>query len=175
MNELEFQKLRKKSEDGMVLSDEELECLKPYRVDNAIIMAAGYSARCMPLSNVMPKGLFRVKGEILIEREIEQLLAAGIKEIIVVTGFMQEKFAYLQEKYGVVLVYNEDYDKYNNMSSLYAAKAYMKNSYILCSDNYYEENVFHQYVYTSCYSCVYSEEYCDEFCVTSVDSQYQIT
>lgn len=171
MNELEFQKLRKKSEDGMVLSDEELECLKPYRVDNAIIMAAGYSARCMPLSNVMPKGLFRVKGEILIEREIEQLLAAGIKEIIVVTGFMQEKFAYLQEKYGVVLVYNEDYDKYNNMSSLYAAKAYMKNSYILCSDNYYEENVFHQYVYTSCYSCVYSEEYCDEFCVTSVDSE----
>lgn len=169
MNELEFNKLRETLENGAVLSSEELECLKPYKVDNAIIMAAGYSARCMPLSNVMPKGLFRVKGEILIEREIEQLLEAGVREIIVVTGFMHEKFEYLKDKYGVTLIHNSDYDKYNNMSSLYVAKAYMKNSYILCSDNYYESNVFHSYVFTPYYSCVYSESYCDEFCVTAVD------
>ena len=149
--------------------------LAPYKVDNAIIMAAGYSARCMPLSNVMPKGLFRVKGEILIEREICQLLEAGIREIIVVTGFMAEKFAYLKDKYGVTLVYNEDFDKYNNMASLYVAQEYMKNAYILCSDNYYEENVFHKYLYTSYYSCVYSESYCDEFCVTGTDENGFIT
>ena len=106
--------------------------LAPYLVDNAIIMAAGYSARCMPLSNVMPKGLFQVKGEILIEREIKQLLEAGIEEIIVVTGFMAEKFEYLKERYGVILIENKDFDKYNNMASLYAAQNYMKNSYILC-------------------------------------------
>ena len=169
MNELEFNELRDRLEKGLSLSDEERKCLESYKVDNAIIMAAGYSARCMPLSNVMPKGLFRVKGEILIEREIEQLLDAGIQEIFVVTGFMNEKFEYLKDKYGVILIYNQDYDKYNNMSSLYAARQYMKNSYILCSDNYYEENVFHQYVYTPYYSCVYSDVYCDEFCVTAVD------
>ncbi len=145
--------------------------LEKYRVDNAIIMAAGYSARCMPLSNVMPKGLFRVKGEIMIEREIEQLLAVGVTEIVVVTGFMSEKFEYLKEKYGVILVNNADYDKYNNIASLYVAQNYMKNSYILCSDNYYEENVFHKYVYSSYYSCVYSEAYCDEFCVQEVDDE----
>lgn len=170
MNELEFNQLRETVEKGTAVSAETMKHLEPYKVDNAIIMAAGYSARCMPLSNVMPKGLFRIKGEILIEREIKQLLEAGVKEIIVITGFMHEKFEYLKEKYGVMLVYNKDYDKYNNMSSLYAAKAYMNNSYILCSDNYYEENVFHQYVYTPYYSCVYSEGYCDEFCVTAVDS-----
>lgn len=151
------------------------ECLEPFRVDNAIIMAAGYSARCMPLSNVMPKGLFRVKGEILIEREIEQLLQAGIEEIIVVTGFMWEKFQYLEEKYHVLLVHNPDYDKYNNMASLYAAREHMKNSYILCSDNYYEGNVFHRYLYAPHYSCVYSDAYCDEFCVTAVDGDGCIT
>ena len=148
--------------------------LDKYKVDNAIIMAAGYSARCMPLSNVMPKGLFRVKGEILIEREIEQLKQAGISEIIVVTGFMHEKFEYLKEKYEVQIVNNPDYDKYNNMASLYAAKDYIRNSYILCSDNYYEENVFHQYIYAPYYSCVYSENYCDEFCVTKVDGEGNI-
>lgn len=145
--------------------------LEQYKVDNAIIMAAGYSARCMPLSNVMPKGLFRVKDEILIEREIEQLKQAGISEIIVVTGFMCEKFKYLVEKYEIQIINNPDYDKYNNMASLYAARDYIRNSYILCSDNYYEENVFHQYVYTPYYSCVYSESYCDEFCVTKVDEE----
>lgn len=154
-----------------VVTEKGMREMEHYRVDNAIIMAAGYSARCMPLSNIMPKGLFRVKGEILIEREIEQLLEAGIEEIVVVTGFMSEKFEYLKDKYGVVLIYNEDYDKYNNMASLYSAQNHMRNSYILCSDNYYEENVFHQYVFSPYYSCVYSEEYCDEFCVREVDEK----
>ena len=142
---------------------------KEFKVDNAIIMAAGYSARCMPLSNVMPKGLFKIKGEVLIEREIQQLKEAGVEEIIVVTGFMADKFAYLKDKYGVKLIHNADFDKYNNMASLYAAKDYIKNSYILCSDNYYSNNVFKNVVPDSYYSCVYSEKFCDEFCVTAMD------
>ena len=171
----EFKKLQHKVENRNLLTEEELNKLKPYKVDNAIIMAAGYSARCMPLSNILPKGLFRVKGEILIEREIRQLQEAGIKEIIVVTGFMQEKFQYLREKYGVILIHNDDYDKYNNIASLYKAQNYMKNSYILCSDNYYADNVFHKYVYSPYYSCVYSEEYCDEYCVLKEDKDGYIT
>mgnify|MGYP001082497492 FL=1 len=171
----EFKKLQHKVENRNLLTEEELNTLKPYKVDNAIIMAAGFSARCMPLSNILPKGLFRVKGEILIEREIRQLQEAGIKEIIVVTGFMQEKFQYLREKYGVILIHNDDYDKYNNIASLYKAQNYMKNSYILCSDNYYADNVFHKYVYSPYYSCVYSEEYCDEYCVLKEDKDGYIT
>lgn len=173
----EFKKLQYKAEnkEGNLLTEEELNILKPYKVDNAIIMAAGYSARCMPLSNVLPKGLFRVKGEILIEREIRQLQEVGVKEIIIVTGFMQEKFQYLRDKYGAILIHNDDYDKYNNIASLYKAQNYMKNSYILCSDNYYADNVFHKYVYSPYYSCVYSEEYCDEYCVLEEDKDGYIT
>ena len=173
----EFKKLQYKAENkvGNLLTEEELNILKPYKVDNAIIMAAGYSARCMPLSNVLPKGLFRVKGEILIEREIRQLQEVGVKEIIIVTGFMQEKFQYLRDKYGAILIHNDDYDKYNNIASLYKAQNYMKNSYILCSDNYYADNVFHKYVYSPYYSCVYSEEYCDEYCVLEEDKDGYIT
>ena len=157
--------------DDAGLTEKGLKELEQFKVKNAIIMAAGYSARCMPLSNVMPKGLFVVKGEVLIEREIEQLLEAGIEEIIVVTGYMKDKYDYLAEKYGVTMIYNEDYSIYNNMSSLFAAKEYIDQSYILCCDNYYERNVFSKYVYCSYYSCVYSENYCDEFCVTGVDEK----
>ena len=120
---------------GGKITEDGLQALKPYKVDNAIIMAAGFSARCMPLSKVMPKGLFLVKGESLMEREIRQLVDAGIREIIVVTGYLHEKFDFLADKYGVKLIYNEDYDKYNNMSSIYASRDYLKNSYVLCSDD----------------------------------------
>ena len=55
-----------------------------YRVDNAVIMAAGASSRFAPLSYEYHKGLIEVKGEILIERQIRQLREAGISEIIIV-------------------------------------------------------------------------------------------
>lgn len=161
--------------DGGGITELGLTAIEKFRVDNAIIMAAGFSARCMPLSSVMPKGLFRVKGEVLIEREIRQLKEAGVENIIIVTGYMHEKFAYLRDKYGVKLLLNQDFDKYNNMSSLYVAQNYMGNSYILSCDNYYEENIFHKYVYAPYTSSVYSEAFCDEYCITGVDGDGCIT
>ena len=52
------------------LTEKGLKTLEPYRVENAIIMAAGMSTRFAPLSYETPKGLLVVKGERLIEREI---------------------------------------------------------------------------------------------------------
>ena len=40
-------------------------------VKHAVIMAAGLSSRFAPLSYEKPKALFEVRGEILIERQIE--------------------------------------------------------------------------------------------------------
>ena len=81
---------------------------------NAIIMAAGTSSRFVPLSLEKPKGLLEVKGEVLIERQIRQLKEAGVQDITIVTGYKAAAFYYLQNKYGVRLVYNEDYNRYNN-------------------------------------------------------------
>ena len=78
------------------------------KVDNAIIMAAGTASRFAPLSYEKPKALIEVHGEVLIERQIRQLREAGVDEIIIVTGEMAEKFEYLKDTYGVVLVYNPD-------------------------------------------------------------------
>ena len=74
------------------------KALEPYRVQNAVIMAAGMSSRFAPLSYEVPKGLLKVKGERLIEREIEQLQEAGIEDITVIVGYLQEKMFYLAEK-----------------------------------------------------------------------------
>ena len=146
--------------------------LNEYKVDNAIIMAAGFGLRSFPLSRVMPKGLYVVKGEVLIERQIRQLREAGIIEIIVVVGYLKEQFKYLEEKYGVIIVENDDYYRYNNISSLYKAKEYLKNSFICCSDNYFNINVFEEYVYDSYYSCKYTGEYAEEHCITGMNGDY---
>lgn len=164
--------LRKKGWVDDRLTESGYQALDEYKVDNAIIMAAGFGLRSLPLSRIVPKGLYEVRGEVLIERQIRQLQEMGIKEIIVVVGYLKEKFAYLKEKYGVILIENDDYYRYNNISSLYAAKAYLKNSYVCCSDNYFNVNVFSKYVYDSYYSCKYTEGYADEHCVLKTNGDY---
>ena len=70
-----------------LLEEKQFEQLKKYRVNNAVIMAAGLSKRFAPVSAYCPKGLTLVKGEVLIERQIRQLQEAGITNIYVVVGY----------------------------------------------------------------------------------------
>lgn len=148
------------------VTEKGLKELEPYRVENAIIMAAGMSTRFAPLSYETPKGLLVVKGERLIEREIKQLREAGIQKITVVVGYMKEKMFYLADKYGVEIVVNEDYYRYNNCSSLMLVREQLGNTYICSSDNYFVENPFEEYVYRGYYSTVFAEGETDEYCVT---------
>jgi CTP:phosphocholine cytidylyltransferase-like protein/thiamine kinase-like enzyme len=153
--------------EGYSLTELGKEQLDKYKVDNAIIMAAGMSSRFAPLSYEFPKGLLEVKGERLIERQIKQLREAGIEEIIIVVGYMKEKFFYLEDKYNVKILVNNDYYKRNNNSTLYVAQKHLKNSYICSSDNYFEINVFEPYVYDSYYSSVFNKGCTDEYCITT--------
>lgn len=137
------------------------------KVDNAIILAAGFASRFVPLSLEYPKGLTVVKGEVLIERQIQQLRDAGISEIIVVTGYLMDQYAYLKEKYGVILIENTEYSIRNNHSSIYAARAYLKNSYICSSDNYFPKNPFHSREDHAFYSAVYADGQTDEWCLAT--------
>ncbi len=147
-----------------------LSYLEPYRVKNAIVLAAGFGSRCVPLTYETPKGLLKVKGQPMLERQIEQLLAKGIEEIILVVGYMKEAFDYLIDKYGVQLIFNPDYATANNYASLYQAADYLDNSYILVADNWMEKNIFNPYEPSSWYSCLYFEGETEEWCVETTAS-----
>lgn len=153
------------SGSSLALSPIGTDVLNSYRVDNAIIMAAGMSSRFTPISYEKPKGLLTVKGEVLIERQIRQLQEAGISDITIVIGYMKEQFFYLEEKYGVEIVVNEDYYRYNNTSTLMAVLDRLKNTYICSSDNYFTENVFFPYEYNAYYAAMYSPGETNEWCV----------
>lgn len=134
---------------------------------NAIIMAAGMATRFAPLSYETPKGLLKVKGEILIERQICQLQEAGVPDIIVVVGYLAEKFMYLKDKFGVRIVLNEDYNRYNNTSSVIRVIEDLEDTYLCSSDNYFPQNVFLGQPKDSYYSALYAEGKTEEYCLTT--------
>lgn len=143
-----------------------------YPVDNAIIMAAGVSSRFAPLSYEIPKALIPVNGEVLIERQIRQLKEAGIEEIILVVGYMKERFYYLQDKLGVRIVENKDYRIRNNHSTIFAVRAYLRNSYICSADNYFTKNPFEREVDDAYYAAVYADGKTKEWCMETGDDGY---
>ncbi len=135
-----------------LLTPKGMEALEPYRVDSAVILAAGSATRFIPLSLEQPKGLYEVRGERLIERQIQQLREAGVRDVTIVLGYKKDMFAYLEEKYGVRLLFNPAYNVKNNIESLLVAKEYLRNSYICVCDSYFVENPFHQFEYRSFYA-----------------------
>ncbi|MDO4501948.1 MAG: phosphotransferase [Coriobacteriia bacterium] len=141
--------------------------LKPYQVDNAVIMAAGLSSRFAPVSYERPKGLLTVRGEVLIERQIRQLQEAGVPEIMVVVGYKKEQFFYLEEKFGVQIVVNHQFASRNNNSTLMMVREMLGNTYICSSDDYFTTNPFEPYVWQAYYSAEYSEGYTKEWCIST--------
>lgn len=150
-----------------------LAALEPYRVNNAVILAAGSATRFVPLSLEQPKGLYEVKGEKLIERQIRQLNEAGINDITVVLGYKKEAFSFLQDKYGVKLIFNPLYNMRNNIESLYRARMELKNTYILACDSYFVENPFNQFEYQPFYAGYSTEKQENEMYVR-INAENQI-
>ena len=142
------------------------------RVDNAIIMAAGTSSRFAPLSYEKHKAMTLVKGEVLIERQIEQLKSAGVQEIVVVTGYKAEQFEYLVKKYNVKLIHNPEYLTRNNNGSIWAVREFLGNSFICSSDNYFSCNPFETEVDGSYYAAEYADGHTAEWCMTEDEQGY---
>lgn len=115
---------------------------KEHKPRIAVILAAGYGMRMVPINMETPKALIEVDGETLIERIIKQLHEAGIREIYVVVGFMKEQFEYLIDEYDIKLVINEKYSSKNNLHSLSLVADKISNTYIIPCDIWCRYNPF---------------------------------
>ena len=109
---------------------------------NAIILAAGFGMRMVPINTEVPKGLIEVRGETLIERLICQLHEADIHKIHIVVGYMKEQYEYLMDKYNVNLIVNPNFTVKNNLHSLKLAHKHLNNSYIVPCDIWFANNPF---------------------------------
>lgn len=109
---------------------------------NAVILAAGFGMRMVPINLTTPKALLEVNGERLIDRLISQLKEVGVNDITVVVGFMKDSFEYLIDEFGVDLVYNSEYSSRNNLHSLNLVSDRIHNTYIIPCDIWCEQNPF---------------------------------
>lgn len=117
----------------------------------AVILAAGYGMRMVPINSRISKGLLEINGERLIERLIEQLQEAMITDITVVVGFMKEQYEYLIDKYNVNLIVNSQYSEKNNLHSLYLARKELSDCYVIPCDLYFKDNPFNGFELYSWY------------------------
>ena len=118
---------------------------------NAIILAAGFGMRMVPINLSTPKALLEVNGERLIDRQIRQLHEVGITDITVVIGFMKDSFEYLIDEYGVDLVFNPEYAVKNNLHSLSLVADRIHNTYIIPCDIWCDRNPFRKHELHSWY------------------------
>jgi len=106
----------------------------------AILMAAGMGTRLRPLTLNTPKSLIEVNGMSLLERQIINLKEVGIDEIIVLTGYLHEKFDDLVKKYNLIKVINDKYHIYNNIYTMYLVREYLQDAFVIDADNYITRN-----------------------------------
>ena len=157
------------SEAGFVedrlITQKGLEALEPYRVRRAVFVAAGFGSRLVPITLNTPKPLVRVKNTRIIDTLLDAVLAAGIKEIYIVRGYLAEQFDVLLSKYPMVkFIENPSYNEANNISSMECARFHLSNAYVLEADMLlYNPKIITKYQYDSNY-LGFPVEMTDDWC-----------
>ena len=108
---------------------------------NAIIMAAGTGIRLRPWTNDRPKGLVEIEGIPIIERQIRFFRERGVDEIIIVAGHQARRFdSLIARDSDITLVFNDKYDVYNNIYSMYLVRDRLDDGYVSEADVFMHEN-----------------------------------
>lgn len=120
--------------DGLITS-KGLDALEPYRVKRAVIIAAGFGSRMVPITLNTPKPLVRVHGKRIIDGLLDAIVEAGIEEVVLVRGYLSEQFDQLLYKYPMIkFVENPSYNEANNISSAMCVRYMLRNAYVFEAD-----------------------------------------
>lgn len=105
----------------------------------AVILAAGMASRLRPLTNDRPKCLLAIGERCLLQRSMDALVAAGVNEFVIVTGYLHEQIEqFVTEHYPeqkVVFIYNNVYESTNNIYSLWLARPEVEGKEMLLLDS----------------------------------------
>lgn len=148
----------------------------------AVILAAGIASRLRPLTDNTPKCLLKVGNKSILELTMDNIIANDIKEIIIVTGYLQEQIrTFVSTRYSnldVKFIYNEVYDSTNNIYSLWLTREEVTGGEMLLMDS---DIVFDQAIIARLLHCGYENclalkkhDVKDEEIKVKVDSQGRV-
>ncbi|MBP7402482.1 MAG: phosphocholine cytidylyltransferase family protein [Clostridia bacterium] len=101
-------------------------------VETAVILAAGMGSRLGDLANNRPKGFLDVGGIRLIDRSIDALLAAGIENIVIGTGYQSAYYeGYAADKPFIRCVRNDAFQDTGSMETLYRLRETVSGCFLL--------------------------------------------
>ena len=95
--------------------------------------------RLRPLTNEKPKCLLEVGGKTLLQRTVDAMISAGVKEFVVVTGYRAEMIReFLTVNYQLSIINyidNVDFEHNNNIFSLWLAMQKLHGQEVLLMDS----------------------------------------
>lgn len=102
----------------------------------AIILSAGRGKRLLPLTEHVPKCLLPIGGRSVLGWQLWALMAAGVREVVVVTGFGADRVdreiaAHPVPGLRVRSCFNPMFDRADNLVSCLAAREYMNGDFLL--------------------------------------------
>ena len=106
----------------------------------AVILAAGMASRLRPLTNNTPKCLLDVKGHSLLERSMNALIGCGIRDFVIVTGYLHQMIedfvgSHYKNSINVDFIHNDMFDSTNNIYSLWLARKAIDGEEFLLLDS----------------------------------------
>ena len=117
-------------------------------INKAMILAAGFGERMLPLTQKTPKPLIMVGSKNLLERSIELLIKIGINELIINTHYLPQEISnFLKTKnYGISINVTQEQELLDTGGGILNATKKFENNpfFVLNPDtiwnkNYYEE------------------------------------
>lgn len=110
------------------------------KIEQAVILAGGYGTRLKPFTDTNPKPMYPFEGKPFLEYLIEQVRAFGIREIVLLLGYLPEKIQnYFGDgsRWGVHITYSVTPVEYETGLRIKSAAPLLSDEFLLMyCDNY---------------------------------------
>ena len=104
----------------------------------AVILAAGFDRRLMPLVSDRPKAMLDVRGRTILERQVDALQQSGIRQIAVVRGYKKAQIALPNVRY----YDNDAFEESGELESLLRAGAELSGPVVVMyGDILFDRNI----------------------------------
>lgn len=101
-------------------------------ISQAVILAAGEGKRMQPLTDNTPKPMLKIAGKPLLEYTLENLCSYGIREIVIIVGYLKDQIInYFSSYDGAKLYFVEQKEQKGTAHAIGLAEPYITGDFLV--------------------------------------------